>query len=64
MLSLSGVWRTGSSALMTLHSLLNATEGSVTDLQPCNITETNDAVCSLALSTARMLQNPDEPTLL
>lgn len=58
--SQSGVCQTGFSALMTHYSLLNATEGSVTDLQPCNVTQTNDAVYESALSTSRMLHSPDK----
>lgn len=44
MLSQSGACQTGLNALIALHSLLNATEGTVIDLQPCDITQTNDAV--------------------
>lgn len=56
-LSQSGTCRTGFDALMTLHSLLNATQGSVTDPLPRTITQTNDSVYQCALSMSTMLHD-------
>lgn len=64
MLSQSGVYQTGFDALKTFHSLFNATEGSVTDPQPCSITQTNDSVYESALPTSRVLYDPAKLYLL
>lgn len=58
MLGHSGTGWIGLDALMTLNSLLNATEGFVTELLLCTITQTNDTIYSLCLFNKRSAALP------